>query len=302
MINFGHLRYVRIRLLSFDQSVVLWCIVVPALITTTVFFVGRVFHTDDNRSHRNQIATTFLAGGWWLAIALPLSARQDWAIWPIEFWHWPPIALFFWALATPALLVSDDRSWKWMLVVALSSLTAWTCLPTGDAWEDTFPAHGVWGIALTLSMTSNAWALETMARRNTQRWVLLVSLASLGGPTALAASSYASLTEWGVAILTATGVLTILTLALRQTHAWICGIIASAAAMCVLAAGRFQTFEEHPQWLYGLLLFQPTIVSLIDRVSMRRSILLRVATAAALSSMIVGTSVWFFLIRETESW
>ena len=50
-------------------------------------------------------------------------------------------------------------------------------------------------------MLVNAWSLDRMARRHTERWVLLVALASLGGPLALAASTYASLTEWCVSMV-----------------------------------------------------------------------------------------------------
>ncbi|MEM6469087.1 MAG: hypothetical protein AAF802_05915 [Planctomycetota bacterium] len=288
--------------MPFDQSVLLWCVVAPAAIAAGAFVLGSLLDRILARSDRAKLGVLIFALGWWAAIATSLSARLEWQLWPSEWWRdglWP---LLGWSFLCLGCLDEEDRSWRWMIVVLVAGLTAWICLPSGDDWTDLYHLHGPIGIVATLSLFANTWSLDQMSRGGAERWVLLVALASLGGPLTLAASCFASLTEWSVSMASATAIFAIATIVYKQTTAWgLAGMIA-AAGTCITIAGRFQTYETHPVWLYALMFSLPSICASVDYFLRGRSGWMRVAVSAGLSAFVVGGLVWFLLIRETEPW
>lgn len=235
-------------------------------------------------------------------MAVAMMARQGFQLWPPDSWQrcvWPLLA---WSFLAVGAIDTKDRSWRWLMTVTLSGVTSFLCLPRGEAWEDTYEIQGLVGIGLTISMVANAWSLDRMARRGTERWLLLVSLAAFGGPFALAASTYASLAEWGLGLVSATTAFSLAGLLLKMDLVWAVAPGAASASVCLLAAGRFQTYEDHPSWLYAVMLLFPSLVASVDALLQGRSTWIRVAVAACLSMVAVGTSVWYVLIRETEAW
>lgn len=195
-----------------------------------------------------------------------------------------------------------DSSWLWMLVAVASGLTSLACLPRGEIWTDSYHLHGLWGILLTLTMLINAWSLDSMSRRNTERWVLLVTLASLGGPVALGAATYGSLTEWAIAMVSATLVFSVGGLLVPNSQ--VCGIapLTATAGTCVIAAGRFQTFQNYPPWIYGSMLLLPACIAILDFLLRKQSTWQRVLIASTVSIALIASSIWYLLIRQTESW
>lgn len=283
----------------------------PAIIAAAAFGLAWSLQRSDSSSAKTAVGAVVLGVGWWAAVTVSLSARQEWQVWPTEYWHhclwplmiWPLIAWSFIGSPTGEAISGSPRSTLSPILLAIAAAaTAAFCLPRGEAWEDTYSVHGPVGVALMLSIFVNAWSLDAMARRGTERWVLLVALASLGGPIALAASTYASLTEWGLAMASATLAITIGGLLVRNRLATTSIAIVVAGSACLVAGGRFQTYEDHPLWLYALLLSLPSVIAFVDYFLKSRSTAVRVVVAAILSAATIATSVWFLLIRETETW
>ena len=294
--------------MPFDQTALLWSILVPVVIATGAFALGRIASRFPSYKKARIDIFTF-AFGWWVSIAIALYGRQGWpqaewqlCLWPLIIW-----AVFAWFSSVFDLSVerpghSTDNSWRWILVAVASGLTSLTCLPRGEIWTDSYHLHGPWGVLLTLAMLINAWSLDCMSRRNTERWVLLVTLASFGGPVALAAATYGSLTEWSVAMVSVTLVFSVAGLLVRDSQVCAIAPLAAAAGTCIIAAGRFQTFQDYPAWIYGLMLLLPACVAGLDFVLRKQPTWQRVLIASTVSIAIIATCIWYLLIRQTESW
>ena len=67
-----------------------------------------------------------------------------------------------------------------------------------------------------------------------------------------------------------------------------------------IAAGRFYTYEDHPIWLYGLMLFAPSVIALVDVPLERGSTVMRVAIALITSLLLLGCVAWFILAGSAE--
>ncbi|MEM8668961.1 MAG: hypothetical protein AAGG48_15680 [Planctomycetota bacterium] len=293
--------------MTFDQTVLFWTALVPAVLAAGAVALGLTVKRIPNGT-KTQLDVLVFSLGWWAAIAVSLYGRQGWpdaewqlCLWPLTAWIVVTWLLSFNGCSSEAGR-RTDTSWLACIVAAASGLTAYICLPRGEVWEDTYDLHGPWGILLTLTMMLNAWSLSVMVRRHAERWVMLVALASLGGPVALAAATYGSLTEWSVAMVSATIVFTFCGLVFPTSRVWEIAPIASAAGTCVIAAGRFQTFETYPSWLYGTMLFLPSGIAAVDFFVRRQATWKRVSIAGILAAAFVTTFIWFLLIRETESW
>ncbi|MFU7558211.1 hypothetical protein ACMFWY_06000 [Roseiconus sp. JC912] len=292
----------------------IWCVGVPALIASLAFIISWRLQRPNASSVKRTIASMVLGIGWWSAIAVSLSARQDWQTWPSEYWHHCLRALLLWP-AISWMPIGTDRqhphpdhsrsiptSLAFALLTIAAAVTAVVCLPRGDAWQDTYSSHGPIGVGLVTCMILNTLALDAMSRRGTERWVLLVALASLGGPIALAASTYASLTEWGIAMASATTAITAGSLLVNNPAAKSSIGLILAASSSLVAAGRFQTYEDHPLWLYALLWLLPSLIATIDYFIKSRKSAIRITVSAIIASAAIATSVWYLLIRETEQW
>ncbi|MGI9474354.1 MAG: hypothetical protein ACR2NZ_22625, partial [Rubripirellula sp.] len=138
-------------------------------------------------------------------------------------------------------------------------------------------------------------AAEHMARHNASRWSLLVTVGGLLGPLVLAATTYGSLTQWGLAVVVATFAASVVGIFQPQTRVWVIAFPAWGAATLIAASARFYTYENHSPWLYGLILFSPSIIALIDQVMDGRTERVRVIVSAAGSLLIVGSVCWLLL-------
>ncbi|WP_160149550.1 hypothetical protein [Roseiconus lacunae] len=288
--------------MTFDQAVLIWCVCIPAVVTAGIFVALRWIGPSSSRSEANRVQVLLLAVGWWLAITVSISARNAWQLWPSDYWQHAVWPLLGWCIYAAVCFGADRRSFRWILAAILSAIMAYVCLPRGEAWEDTYRLHGLIGISLTTCLLINVWALHEMAMRRAERWVMLVALASLGGPIALAASTYASLSEWGIAMASATAAIAVVGLASPTGLAAAVTPPVLAGGTAVIAAGRFQTYEDHPIWLYATMLLLPTIISAVDSIVSSRPTWLRVGVSAFFATIAIAVSVWFLLIRETESW
>jgi len=141
--------------------------------------------------------------------------------------------------------------------------------------------------------------LDAWARRGAQRWVLWGCLAGLAGPTFLAASTYAGLAEWLLAAITATLVAAVAAAILEASWMW-CVLYPSVLfAAATTAAGRFATYEEHPSWLYGLILLLPTILALLDVPLRGRPAAVRITVAAVAAIILLAPIAWMLAPGES---
>lgn len=67
------------------------------------------------------------------------------------------------------------------------------------------------------------------------------------------------------------------------------GVLFAAAAT---AAGRFATYEEHPAWLYSLILLMPTILALLDIPIGNRRAAVRITVAGVAAILLLAPIAW----------
>lgn len=289
-----------------QREILVWCIAAPAIVSLVcVLVASRV----SRREH--SLADSFVAGitvlGWCGAIAITLMVRQQfdasaWSWSDLEAWqriHVPlSLAALFLALTAHPTIRSHEFRW---IITALACLAvAVVALPSGEGWVDLLPVHRTWMAAVAGASLINVWLLDQMARRRTERWILLVALAGLGGPTMLAASAYAGLAEWGFAAIVTTLVYAIAAACRPTPPLWYVIYPATIFAVCTTAAGRFYTYEDHPGWLYGLVLLAPSWIAIADYFLRNRSQYLRVIIAAVLAASILLMAGWFFLGESSD--
>ncbi len=239
-----------------------------------------------------------VAAAWWLAVSAALVGCQGWQWWPEDAWRqaiWPLLA---WIMVICGTVSAEDRSsWRWVLAGLLSIATAMIAMPSGQGWDDTLPLHRNWLGMIAMSCLVNSYALERLSKAGGHRWSLLVALAGLGGPMALAASTYGSLAQWTLAMIVATAVIAaVAVFSDRDSGLWTAAIPATVGAAGITAAGRFYTYEAQPDWVYAAILFAPAVIVLIDCLIQRRSVWLRVGVSGLAAAASVAACVWQLLL------
>ena len=248
--------------------------------------------------HAGWLPVALYAIGWWLAVAVALPDDQQ--PWPSEAWTSAIGPMLGWALLAIGAGAAQ-RPGFWVAAGLLASWTAFTAMPLGENWQDTYELHHVLIPVVTAACLLNSWSLNHMAQTGAGRWLLLIALAGLGGPLALAASTYASLAEWSISMVVATAVYAVAAM-FKEENLPRVFLPAVSAAAGVVAAGRLHTYEDHPWWAYAVMFFLPTLVTLIDLPLRQRTGAIRIVTAAFVSAALLGLVVWAVLLRETESW
>lgn len=278
--------------MTFEQTLFVWCILLPAVIVTAAWLLARRI---DPRGEGLRWRGLLVTIGWWIAVLSAMVARHGWQWWPEDAWRqsiWPLVG---WAVLLAGSFSDDsERGWRWIVAGVLACATAFVAMPSGDEWSDTFPLHRVWMFVVATSCLVNSFALERMARHGAMRWCLWVALAGLPGSLALASATYGSLAEWTLAIVVATLVAACLGIA-SNVRVWLCAFPVFAAASSITAAGRFYSYEDHPAWVYALILYGPALLATIDMPMRHRPTWQRVTTIAVLSLAMVGSSVWAVL-------
>ncbi|TWU09986.1 hypothetical protein [Allorhodopirellula heiligendammensis] len=289
-----------------QREILLWCVGAPAAVSLAclllAFWVAR-------REHwlTQYVVPAIATLGWCAAIAVTLVIRQEFDASALSWWNleaWQQIhvpltltALFLALTATPQARAHEFR---WVAATLGCIALAMVAMPSGEGWVDLFPEHRAWMAAVAGASLLNLWMLDQMSRRGTERWILLVALAGLAGPTILAATAYAGLAEWGFAAIVATLVFAVGAACLPKQNLWCVAYPATLFAVCTTAAGRFYTYEDHPAWLYGLLLLTPSCIGAVDWILRNRPTYARIAVAAVLAGLIIGVAAWFLLARTSQ--
>ena len=281
-----------------QQDILLWCVAAPAIISLA--FV--VFPVVISRPWCKNGCVPRWQGllacvGWCVAVTVTLVARQNVSWWPTEAWQqviWP-IACTSLALGWLSGEGERERNVRWMIAGIGTSVVAMLAMPSDDGWTDVLPLHRYWMAATSVSGLLNMWMLDRMARNGAGGWVLWVGLASLGTPAILAASTYGGLAEWLLAAISSTFVFAIAMTLKRTSMIWCAVYSTSLFGVAATTAGRFYTYEEHPVWLYAMILLLPTMIALVDTLQRNRSTRLRVIAATATSILFLTVVAWRIL-------
>lgn len=281
--------------MTFDQTVLIWCLAVPAAIAAGGCLVSSWLRRRDVSQTCGAIVVTT---SWWLAIVVSMIGLQGWRWWPDEAWRqavWPILAWVLWS----GMTAFADRAGegRWVVAGCLAILTGMMAMPSGEGWQDALPLHRLWLPAIAISCLANTFALAQLARHGGHRWCLMVALAALGGPMALAASTYGSLAQWCLGIVVATGVIAIAGVGSSfEAGRWPVSIPAIVAASGIAAAARFYTYESHPRWIYGLMLMTPALIVVLDLPFRHSNRGWRVVLSGTIAMLIVALCVWQFLL------
>lgn len=289
-----------------EREIFLWCVGTPAAISLAcvlvAFFLSRREHATTQ-----YVISAIASLGWCAAIAVTLIARQEldasalsW--WNLEAWQQVHVPLTITALILALTAHPNARTheFRWVAAALGCIALAIAAMPSGEGWVDLFPHHRGWTAAVAAASLFNLWMLDQMARRGTERWILWLALAGLAGPTILAASAYAGLAEWGASAIVATLIFAGAAAWLPELNLWCVIYPATLFATSSTAAGRFYTYEDHPAWIYGLVLLMPSCIGAVDWLSRHRPTYVRVAIAAVLATAIIGVIGWILLSGTPE--
>ncbi|MGV3486410.1 MAG: hypothetical protein ACO1RT_18480 [Planctomycetaceae bacterium] len=293
--------------MSLDLHALLACVVIPAAIALLASWIAwRLDRREGAGSSGSEkppqatrvLSSLVLATGWWLAVTIGVLGAEEPALWPDD--GWPKI---IWPMLASVLLVAPlwNTSWgttpgAWVVFAWIAIVAASLAMPLGDGWADMVPLHRNWMTAISIAATANALSLFWMAQRAAQRWLPLVILAGLACPAISGAASYSALFESCLAAIVATAVI--------ASFAAL-GLIPSSAAIVfpsvlfmatMVAASRFRSYDDVPAVAYGLAFFAPSLIALADRLVAKRSPAVRIAVAAAAALLLVGATVYQFLV------
>ncbi len=318
----------------------IWCVLLPAVVATITCLGGWCL---ERRWQQERLATTVVSLGWTAAVFVGLlgirrlGGDESSLSWPDDFWqrgYWGMLAvsLFLpWTLwgcccltcccgakrESAAAPQRDFASLRWIVAAVLLFSIAAIALPSGEAWEDTYPLHrtwlvwlGSWGLVIMYSLEklairpgvvqaeSNETAVTgpQVVWRGTQRWWPLVVLASLAGVVYVTGSAYSALLMWALSAVAATVVCVLFGLAVSLRSTLGIAYPATVLSLVLFAAGRFYSYEDHSLGSYvGFLVVAPAI-GLVDcwlerRVGGQRHGL-RAVVAAIVASALLGWSIF----------
>jgi hypothetical protein len=292
-----------------EFEILLWCVLAPLLISSGACFLVILLSSKRAKSDSFENKLSFLASiivtiGWTLAVAVPLWIRQQIGWWPEEAWQQVvvPIGVAGALIAAGSMKGARLRNLQWLLAGIGVLILAMTAMPSGQAWSDLLPLHRSWMMWVGIAGLMNAYSLQQMAESSAERWVSLVSLAGLAGPTMLAGSAYGGLAEWFLAACVASLCFALFSAFRPGIQIWTAVFPAVMFTAAGTASGRFYTFEQHPSWLYGLMLFSPAIIAAIDYLAGKLPGILRLAIAAIAAVLILSVIGWFLFSGQEAEW
>lgn len=253
-----------------------------------------------------ELGTSVLIGcGWWGALLVAHLILLPWVTWPEPSDAWKRMLL----CTVPFVLVlglsqcCGEKPWRLLIAVLFASLGPWLVLPSGEGWKDIEAISAPWLACMIPSIVWNGWSMEQLAKRDAGRWSNWVWIAALGASVAFALGVYATLAQWLLSVLAA--VLGIGLVGMFRKNNW--GAIISFPAAFVLAGSvawnRFLSHSPEPWWVYGLVLFTPSLVAEIDRTAKLSKGWQRILLAGVLSAIPVGIVVLRLVMSNSqETW
>jgi hypothetical protein len=288
-----------------ESQILLWCIVAPLLICSGACLLSHFLRSGKWFGGWSQwAATATVLFGWTLAVATALWGRQSIGWIPEEAWQQVvgPIALVGLALGLCEAFDLQPQPLQWLLGGLGAMWVAFSAMPTGEAWADMQHLHRPWMLMVAGAGLMNAFSLQRLARASAERWVTCVALAGLAGPAILAGTAYGGLAEWFLAACAATAVVAAFASWWPDHLFWTAGYPAILFAAAGTASGRFYTFEEHPWWLYGIILILPTLIVLADYPLRRFPGIARFLAAGLTAVVLLAIVGWKLFASEEPQW
>ncbi|EKK01776.1 hypothetical protein RBSH_02906 [Rhodopirellula baltica SH28] len=300
-----------------ETQILLWCVITPAILSLAFVVGAWAIQRSESNAWSRPLPAVLAVIGWCVAVSACMYARQDLDWSALEAWQivLVPIGIASLLLAAcpceaDSLQATSPRTsfGLWWLIAGLGSVaTAMWTMPTGDGWTDMLPLHRPWMATVAAASLINVWSLDRMRRHGASSWSLWVGLAGLVAPTLLAASAYGGLAEWMVSGLVSTFVFAVAAVLMPESTIGKLFPAVLLLAASTTATGRFYTYEDHPTWLYGLILLMPTCVSIPDAWLRERSTMVRVSTAVVVAVLLLAVIGWFLLGdslfgEPTEEW
>jgi hypothetical protein len=288
-----------------NQETIVWSVVVPVAITLIAAIVGFLIPKGRSQKFQTSFVSICVCIAWLLAIGVALGARQAWAFWPADAWQ-----RAFWPIAATSLILAilhdrdEANSMRWLVACVGCGLTAYVTVPTGEDWQDIFPIHRDWMLLVTISSFSNIWSLLHLQKRDATTWAGWVSTAGIAGSLLFAGGVFAGLAEWIAAALVTTIVATIFTAWPRMAGGASLIYPASLFMASTTATARFYSWDTQSTWVLALILFVPSIVTLIDLPIRNRSGKYRIPIAAATAIILLAVVAWqiYGVAAEPEQW
>lgn len=300
-----------------ETQILLWCVITPAILSLAFVVGAWAIQRSESNAWSRPLPAVLAVIGWCVAVSACMYARQDLDWSALEAWQivLVPVGIASLLLAAcpceaDSLQAASPRTsfGLWWLIAGLGSVaTAMWTMPTGDGWTDMLPLHRPWMASVAAASLINVWSLDRMRRHGASPWILWVGLAGLVAPTLLAASAYGGLAEWMVSGLVSTFVFATAAVLMPESKIGKLFPAVLLLAASTTATGRFYTYEEHPNWLYGLILLMPTCISIPDAWLRERSTMVRVSTAVVVAVLLLAVIGWFLLGdslfgEPTEEW
>ncbi|ELP32554.1 hypothetical protein [Rhodopirellula baltica] len=300
-----------------ETQILLWCVITPAILSLAFVVAAWAIQRSESNAWSRPLPAVLAVIGWCVAVSACMYARQDLDWSALEAWQIVLVPIGIASLLLAACPCEEDSLQAasprtsfglWWLIAGLGSVaTAMWTMPTGDGWTDMLPLHRPWMASVEAASLINVWSLDRMRRHGASPWILWVGLAGLVAPTLLAASAYGGLAEWMVSGLVSTFVFAVAAVLMPESMIGKLFPAVLLLAASTTATGRFYTYEEHPNWLYGLILLMPTCISIPDAWLRERSTMVRVSTAVVVAVLLLAVIGWFLLGdslfgEPTEEW
>lgn len=238
------------------------------------------------------------------------TAWRQWAAkepWNFLVWLIPGVMI---AYAIARSIVSVPIKFAtvvWPLLASAAVACLWICTPQGTGWEDKQGEVLSWMALGVIAIVWNFYSLDAIALRGGLRWSGWVLVAHMAAASMFVLQSYASFGMWtlvGVAVAAAAALVGSLRLfSAQQSCSWQLSPITfglSIQALTSMIVGAFYHSELPNRWLFGGLLFLPTVVSLVDLPFRKFNSWARAAIAAIVSCIILGTLAYQILSQKPE--
>ncbi len=305
-----------------DFAVALWCLAVPALLgvlgTAVVWWIKQPAeplstHTGaDAQPDKTSGRYADGAAQVWLGLCVSLAALASLqssvgvgALREFQSQAWCQVV---WGMLVASLVVFTSRSAQtrfssfWVASAVVAIATGYAIMPSGEGWSDTIPLHRHWLTVVSIAMIVNHWALRQLQTRGAHRWLGLVVLASLAGPTMLAAASYSALLHLCLAVSVTVGVIALARVMNLMKDLQGILLPTTLCACAMTASARFFSYDDPSALNYGAALFLPVIVDAVDRPLQGRPDWVRVTVAGVTCTAIALVLAYRVLSPTEPAW
>ncbi len=253
-----------------------------------------------------------LAGSQWSITQVPDFTGLG-VFFPNQVWQrilWPLGLVFLWCAVLESVGRKLPETTRQLLINTSFGLAIYASLPFAPIWEDLIPENALWLLASLLASSCNLHALSRMVDDDRpdsgKRWATWILVANFGAIAGVMFSQIGSLGEWCLAAMVMSGVIAI-AVSVSGNLTWAKAILPPICLLsaCLVANLRFNAIEVKPWWIFAILFFMPTLISVTDLIlenRLKKPARLAISgTLAIVLSVAVIAFVWSGT-SPTENW